>query len=137
MGVRFNSVQASNSGVSLVTTAETIVLTSPPFTPAQDSAAIVIFGRAIITPGTTTSGIILRIRRGTTLTGPQLQQAAPTIPATAALQGGFLEWYIDAAGFGLGSSSPVSGVQYVLTATQVAATANGTLNDGAIFVFAL
>lgn len=130
MGVRFPGAgNITLVTTTLVTTAETIVLTSQPLNLALDFEQVLILFMADILAGTNTTAITLRIRRGASLTGALVS----TTLGGAATAGTSAMWsgcYVDSPG-------AIAGQQYSLTAQQTAASANGTVNDGCIVVVAL
>jgi hypothetical protein len=97
---------------------------------ALDNAQVVLLWQASLTPGTTTSSLVYRIRRGTTAAGT-LVGAAPwsftTVAANLTTLGG---WYFDSPGV-------VAGQQYSLTVVQTADTVAGVWVDGALFAMVL
>lgn len=131
MGVRFPSVQSNTFlGPLPASNVETVVLVSPPLTPSQDGAIILIFWTAVIIPGTGTASLQFNIRRGTTASGAQFLNNRFVNAVTAGAQAVTSGFYFDVPG-------PVGGQQYALTCVQQTATAAGTWQDGAIFAFAL
>jgi hypothetical protein len=103
---------------TLVTTTETVVAQIAPFNPSQPYPGVRISGFMNVTQGAGSTGGIIRIRQGS-LTAPivgiQDQQAGA---AGATLSIPFDE--LDSVGSVLG---------YVVTAQQIGATGNGTVND--------
>src|SRR5574337_59256 len=68
--------------VTLVTTAETVVWTSLPFSNSGPDAQVTIWAMASITAGTSTTAFVARIRRGTTAAGTLVGEAV-TVSVTA------------------------------------------------------
>jgi len=132
MGVRLPSVATPPQPTitNIVTTAETIVLTSPPLNIPLDFSQILLFWWLTMTVGTTTTAVFVRIRRGNALTGTNLFQVATTSTAAGGNALSLSGCYGDIPG-------AVAGQQYVLTIQQTAATANGQLNDGALIAVVL
>lgn len=130
MGVRFPS-QGSNTIVNttLVTTAETVLFTTPGLNISLDFSQVLIFWWIMLTIGTGTTSFVPSIRRGTTTAGTRITLGAATT-VTAGNAVSLSGCYPDIPG-------AVAGQQYSLTGTQNAATANGTVSDGALIVFAL
>lgn len=131
MGVRFPSVASTTIvNATLVTTAETVVVTTPPFNIPLDYAQIIVMAYAEVFPvGTTTTGIVAKLRRGTTTAGTQLGfNSGGTATPGAAWAWSML--YVDSPGV-------VAGQQYSVTLSQTAATANGTVLDVCLIAFAL
>lgn len=130
MGVRFPSVQSNTFVGPLPASAvETVVVTSPPFTPPLDSAVILILWHFVLTAGASVTSHTFKLRRGATTAGVQVNQLiSQTTPA-----GGFnivSGWYFD-------QPTAVTGQQYSLTIIQTGATGAGIAADQAILVFAL
>lgn len=108
---------------TLVTTAETIVLSAPVTT--DGSAPAFIIATVMVTPGTTTTGISLRLRLDS-VTGTQVATAGtPTVTAAAATSLTIM---------GQIPGQEIAGRIVHLTLAQVAATANGTVISGGILV---
>lgn len=130
MGVRFPSV-VSNTIVNatVVTTAETVIATTPAFSPPVDGATVLVFAYCTFTIGASTNVLFFRLRRGTTTSGQLVQTVAAQennpVPIVCR---SFL--YFD-------QPSTFSGLQWSLTVAQQAATGNGTVNDVCIMAFAL
>lgn len=130
MGVRIGSVATTTLvTTTLVTTAEAVVLTTPPLSLAVDNAQVLLFWYANVNTGTSTVGLNGRLRRGTSTTGAMVN-IAPGFSVGAGLQTAIPWCYIDSPGV-------VAGQQYSLTLQQVAATANGTVNDGCLMALVL
>lgn len=131
MGVRFPSV-FSNSIVNpaISTTAETVIATTPPFSPPIDAAQVIIHVVCSITIGTAGATLTLTIRRGPLVTSPLVQVHQPGITVVAGNTLGFGAFYVDTPG-------AVGGQQYSLTATVGSATGNSTVLDAAILAMAL
>lgn len=125
MGVRLGS-SSSNTilGSPIVTTAETVIFTTPPVNLVQDNALILVFWEAVITLTAGTTACTFRLRRGTTTAGA-LVNVAQAITVTASTTIKFSGVYQDTPGI-------VAAQQYSLSATMTAAAANSTVNDGCI-----
>lgn len=131
MGVRFPSVASTTFiGPFPATAAETIVLTTPPLTIPLDFAQIILMCSACITAGTGVISHTFRVRRGTALTGVQVNLAPWGSLSTAGSNTMYSFWYVDTPG-------AVAGQQYSLTVAQNGATAAGVWVDGALLAFAL
>jgi hypothetical protein len=115
------------SAQTLVTTAETVVGTITQFAVNNPQGeGVFIGGEFNITTGTGTTALSVRIRQGS-LTGTTVGAArVHTIGAGVSGNIGFSE--LDASAYGLANSSAV----YVVTVSQTGASANGTVNGGAI-----
>ncbi len=106
------------AAVALVTTAETVLATLAGISPPFSNPLIRLLGWAVITTGAGTTGVTLRFRRGTTITGT-LAGIATTVTASAGANTLCVYAVEDTPG-------EVANQQYVWTAQQVAATANGS-----------
>lgn len=131
MGVRFPSVSSTTLvNTALVNAAETIMLTSPPLNLAVDFEQILIFWSICLNVvGASTTLAQVKIRRGTTAGGTQVNVNATTL-ATPANQFFMSGCYIDTPG-------AVAGQQYTVTLAMLSATANSNANDGCIILFGL
>lgn len=109
---------------ALVTTAETVIATSLPISTRSASEQLTLTGWADITAGTGATGVILRIRRGTGTTGTLVSNA--TTQTLAA--GNTLDFDLVVTD----TPGEVAGQNYVLTAQQVAATANGNVTAASL-----
>lgn len=131
MGARFPSVFTTTFIGPLPANAnETVVLTTPPFTPALDGVAIFLLWFGCLTAGATVTQLSWRIRRGTTVSGAVVGANPWANNVTA---GNFVNnsgWYIDTPG-------AVGGQQYTLTVVQSGASGAGAWQDGAFIAFAL
>ena len=116
-------VQANSATVNVPTTTETTILTTNSLPVPYQNAKAAVFGTIVLTPGTTTNLITLKVRRN---------------PAAENL---VVNTIVYAAGFTVGSAGELSfgatdpipdgrSVQYAVTVTQGAATANGTAQVG-------
>lgn len=113
----------STAATSLVTTAETAVLTftiPPENQAASTGLGIYLNGTFNFTPGTGTTAVVLRIRQGSG-TGGAVVGVPFSTPVTAAVANSTAECTVN---------DPVdvylAGNTYTLTAQQVGATGNGT-----------
>lgn len=130
MGVRFPSGTATVLlAATLVTTAETIVVTCGPIINLFDSAVAIIFWTAVVTFGTAITAIIPRIRAGTTLAGT-LVNSAPSLTAIAANTA-------QISGSSTSTLGTSSGIQFSLTLQQVAATGNAAIAEAGISAIVL
>lgn len=127
MGVRrFSSY--SEVDTPLVTTAETVVATVTGISTNQAGQQVGIRGVINITLGTSTTAVVLRVRRDS-LTGTVVGEVQTEQIATAAASTENHEIYREDAAAG-----EFSGRTYVVTASQTAAAANGTVNNASIEV---
>ncbi len=130
MGVRYPSVSSNTLvNATVVTTTETVIVTTPPLTLALDFATVLLFWDIALVTGASTTSIVVRLRRGTTVTGTlvNIAQNDTITTASAVRRGGC---YFDVPG-------AVGGQQYSLTVQQNAATANGSITDANLIAFAL
>lgn len=112
-----------NSAQTLVTTAETVVCTLTNVTSRKAGQKVHLEGHLNITTGTGTTATVLRVRQDS-LTGTVVDTVeTDSLAATAA---GNPEDHFIAADFT--PAGELSGKTFVLTASQTAAGANGTVN---------
>lgn len=117
--------------VSLVTTAETVVVSSDLLLTPFNTSRVVVIAWAQLTTGASTTAVTPRIRRGTTTSGTLVSEAnAVTIGAAA----GSTEQFFAVAFEERGGTDRV---QYSLTLQQTAASANGSALQGGIVVLVL
>jgi hypothetical protein len=110
----------------VVTTAETAAVTSDPITPSTDGSELTISGVINITTGTSTTAVVVRVRRGVGVSGALVGETeSQTIAAGAS--GNISYEVTDFPG-------AVAGQQYTASVVQTAATANGTINNASITV---
>lgn len=110
------------AAVTLVTTAETVLIYSGRCELTFPTMRAIARGWLQIVYGTGTTGVILRIRRGNGLSGTVLAGGNTETAGVAAAA---------VADLSIQASESVAGnefADYTLTAQQVAATANGTVN---------
>ena len=131
MGVRFPTV-ASNTFVGPLpaSAAETVVLTTPGISEPIDNAQVLLLWTASITPGTSTTSLVYRIRRGTTTGGALVNASTFSFTTVAANLTTVSGWYFDSPG-------TVAGQQYSLTVVQTADTVAGAWVDGALIAMVL
>lgn len=112
--------------VTLVTTTETIVLTSLPVSTTDPNQQLSVFGGVNLTGGTGTTGVIVRFRRGTTVTSPLIggQDTTPLVGTATTSRNNTAT---DVPG-------EVDGQQYVMTVQLVGATGNGSVLDGGMSI---
>lgn len=127
MGVRRFSAY-SETDTSLATTAETVVATVTGTSTNQQGQTVSIRGLANITLGTGTTAVVMRVRRdsiaGTVVGEVQTEQIFSAAGSTEDH-----EIYRQEADPG-----EFSGRTYVVTVSQTAASANGTVNNASIEV---
>src|SRR5918996_2650218 len=125
------SVNFSTTNVSLVTTAETVIISAPRIAVVRGSVSALILAFAQLTTGAATTTVTPRIRRGTAITDPLVGEAnAVTLGAAA----GSTEAFVAHAGEEL---TGIAGVEYSLTLQQAGATGNGAALQAAILVLLL
>lgn len=125
MGVRRFSVY-SEVDTTLVTTAETVVATLTGTSTNQAGQQVALRGKANITLGTSTTAIVSRIRRDS-LTGTVVGEVQTEQISSAAGSTEDHEIYREDVGAG-----EFSGRTYVMTVSQTAASANGTVNNASL-----
>ena len=118
-----NQATGSGSVITVTAAAETILLTSLPLN-LQRGQFCVLSCAIDITPGTGTTQVTYVIRRGATVASPSVWQSASIV--TAGNRTIHSVMGVDIA------PGDLAGQQYVLTATQIGATANGTVNVATI-----
>ncbi len=110
----------------LTLNAETIVMTTPGLSPDTPSRTFRLTAALKVTTGLGATGLIVRVRRGTLVTGTLVGEAA-SITAAASTTYETPYEVEDAPG-------EVAGQQYVVTVQQVGATGNGSLVSGEAIV---
>lgn len=116
------------ANVTLVTTAETVIVTSDPVRPPYATSRVVVLAWGQLTTGGSTTAVTARIRRGTTASGTLIGEANAEGVKIAA--GGTEPFFIIAAEQ-LGN---VESATYVLTLEQTGAAANGSALQAGIVV---
>jgi hypothetical protein len=121
-------VTHETADVTIVTTTETVAAVSPLVHIPFATVRAVVKGLAQLTGGTSTTGVTLRIRRGTLITDPLVGDAVnlnqPVIGAGV-------------ANYVIGIAEQLQNresVQYCLTVQLAAAAANGNINQSLIEV---
>jgi len=131
MGVRLASVFANAFiGPLPASAAETVCLTTGGIGEAVDNAAVLLFWMAGITPGTSTTSLVYRIRRGTTASGTQVGAGAWSFTVVAGNLTTVSGVYVDTPGI-------VAAQQYSLTVVQTADTVAGAWVDGCLLAMVL
>lgn len=126
--VREAEATYDNTNITLVTTTETVIVTSPFVTLPADANQVVILAYAQLTTGTAATAVTPRIRRGTLITDPLVGEAnAENIKAAA----GSTEPFIIMVAEDLTLRDRV---RYSLTLQQTAATGDGTAVQYSILV---
>jgi hypothetical protein len=125
LGAEVN-VDATN--VTLTLTTEKAVIVSPLLTQERASATYLIKAWAQVTTGTNITGMSAKIRRGTTISGTQVNETnIITVGAAAGSNEVFTAWAMD-------TQTEISQAQYVFCLLQVAADGNGTVLQSGIEV---
>lgn len=130
MGVRWPTATTTTLVTgTIVTTAETVILTTPPLTLPLDFAQVMIFWYHLLLVGTGGVTATVNLRRGTAVSSTliNISQGVTVAAGNRVVLAGC---YIDTPG-------AVGGQQYSTTITVGSATANSTVNDGALLAFAL
>jgi hypothetical protein len=130
MGVRIGSAVAPFTVVVTPNlNTETIVVTTGFIVTPQDNAQILLFWFWQCVPGTTSTAVQARLRRGAAVGSALVNQSVNQL--TSAGAGIYMSGcYVDV----LAAQGPV---QYSLTYQSTAATVNGTVNDYALIAMVL
>lgn len=107
------------SPTTLTTTAETVVATVSGVTTDSPDANVILEGAVEVTPGTSTTALVVKVKRGTTTGGTQVGKTV-TQSVTAPNPGSVGIQVSDIPGEGAFS--------YVVTVAQTGAAANGTVD---------
>lgn len=108
---------------SIVTTAETVLATVGKIDTPGPGMRVDLHGLVQLLVGTGTTGVTLRIRRGTDATGTLIGEAnAETAGFTAGSTTAFVIDVVDTPG-------ELAGASYVLTVVQTGASGNGTASQ--------
>lgn len=83
---------------------------------------VLVTGHINVTPGTTTSAVVLKLYQGSGLTGTLVKTLTHTLAATVKGQ----------IAFTVPDLAPIAGGQYTLSLTQTAGAAAGTVNDAVL-----
>ncbi len=121
------SASGSALGVTLTLTNEVAVFTSPAVTTSSPGANVTFSGIVRGTTGAGATGVTVRVRRGTAVTSPLVVEIPVAVGASANFAIPFA--FKDRVG-------EVDGQKYVVTAQQVAATGNGSVDTVAITLIA-
>lgn len=118
----------SVAAVTLTTTAETVIISSPNVQCPKDISFVSVQARSQLTLGTTTTAVTPRIRRGNSTTGTLVGSAVSEAIKTAAGSTEPFELKV------LEERDFQDNVQYCLTLAQTGATANGSAVSGYILI---
>lgn len=113
---------ANASGITLVTTAETVVATSPQIYADANNGRVKIYGHVNITEGAGGTAYVVRVRRGNSISGALVGVAETDTLAAASSE--TAPFSVEDAGW----LNAAGGNQYCVTVQQTAATGNGTVN---------
>ena len=131
MGVRYpTAVSTTLVTANIVTSAETVVVTSPPLTLTLDFSQVLLWYAVYLgANGAGSVNIIATIRRGAAVGGTQVsvQQRSVASPGNVTFISGV---YVDTPG-------AVAGQQYSITITMQAATTNTSVTDVCLLAAAL
>jgi hypothetical protein len=131
MGVRmFSCFTNTLIGPLPANATDTIVLTTPPVSPAIDNGQVIILGFVNMTAGASVTSHVFRLRRGTAVNSTAFPLSPWTNTTTAGSGSVTPIIYQDAPGV-------VAGQQYTLTMVQTAATGVGTWQDGCLLAIVL
>lgn len=120
MGYQAYDVQVTTD-TPVVTTAETIAATLSGVSTSGPSQTVRLQGEVRLTTGTNTTAVTLAVRRGSTVSGPVVGEATPVQVQAAAGSTEVLDIEVtDIPG-------DVASQPYILTVTQTAASANGSI----------
>ena len=114
---------------TVTTTTEKVVYTTPAISMGPGQQGIWVSGDVQITPGTATTSVTVKLRAGTSISSPQVDATA-AVPVTAGTATQVPYNLFDLTT----EAEQAGGQQYVITVTQAAATANGTVNGGHVGV---
>lgn len=129
MGYRISSSTAVLVNAAASLAVETIIATTNAVIQPADGSVIAVWWYMAVTIGTAGTGLIMRMRRGTTLTGVLLN-GAPSLTVVAG-NTVLLSGMLPDIGAALGPT------QYSITLQVTAATANSPVADVTLFAAAL
>lgn len=126
MALPFVYSSTSGTDTPVVTTAETVIVTLPGVSTPSAGRKVALEGTVQMTLGAGATGLIFRVRRGTTVTDPLVGEANTVQVETAA---GSTEDHTVSA---VDTPGELVGQTYVVTVQQVAATGNGTVLQASV-----
>ncbi len=130
MGVRYPSVAVTGPGAAYPASgAETVILTTPPLNIPLDFAQVFLHWYIVYGVGTSTTGITMRLRRGTT-TGGTLMNTGNLVQVTGGTGVIVSGCFVDTPG-------AVAAQQYSLTIAGTATAGAGTYGEGCMLAYAL
>lgn len=105
--------------------AEKVIVTTPVDQDHMSGTGgfVVVEGHIAVTPGTSTTAVVLKCRQGSSTSGTQVGNSL-TQTLAAAASGVVSFRFID--------RSPIAGGQYCVSLTQTAGAAAGTVNDAVV-----
>ncbi len=115
---------ANSTATNIPTTTETVLATLPPISTDGAAQQVSLQATAVFATGTGVTGVTLRIRRGTGITGTVVAMSGSVVAAAST--------GIDLGVDGVDNPGEVADQQYVLTVQQAGATGNGTAQLAAI-----
>ncbi len=126
MGVRFPFVASTTiANATLVTTTDTVVVTSPAINLTYDGALVLLLWFIRLASGVGVTAINYSLRRGTLVSSPIVTVATISVPESASAAVMRSSFYVDTPGI-------VANQQYSLTVAQIGATGNGSVSDVAL-----
>lgn len=108
---------------------ETVVAITPPINLSVDNALVFLHWYFDLSVGALATNVTIRLRRGSTVAGVQINQTA-ALTVVANNQAGYSGCYVDTPGVG-------GGLVYCLTALITGGAANGNNNDVSLLAFVL
>lgn len=115
----FAQHSGTTASVATATSAETVASSTPSNSEVAPYGSNIVDGIVNITAGTGTTAVVVRVRQGTTTSGPLIGPAMTHTLAAGATAN--IAFFVEDA-------SPVAGNQYALTVQQTGGTAAGTVN---------
>jgi len=128
-GANVFAYNTATTAVTLTTTTEAVVVTSPVVQAPRGEANVLILCYAELTTGTGTTAVTARIRRGTAITSTLVSEENDQIVKAAA---GSIEPFVQM----VSEEVKASNLQYSCTLDQVGASANGSAIYASILVLA-
>src|SRR6266849_7273364 len=121
MGVRLPSVASETIvNTTIVTTLETVIVTTPPLNLPLDFAAVIILGTLLWQVGTGTTSYTLRLRQGAGISGPVISGLSNVTVSSIQVVTASIA-YSDVPG-------AVAGQQYTITLSHTGSTGNGSVS---------
>ena len=117
------------AAVNVPTNAETVVANTNPYTADGPNRQVTIDAEGEITTGASTTALVVKIRRGTAVTGTQVGATQTITVPTAGNKVQFGLQVVDTPG-------EVAGQQWCVTVQQTGGAANGTVDQVSISAIA-